>query len=337
KFKDEKFDWRSRDDQLDVIYDSCLDQVRSVINTPNFDQKHIIDFIHATSNNDFDKVSNELNGLFSGVLLQVLTEHYHKENAKASFCFDGDNIKFDCLFYRCRCVDELLIENFQGDFVGNKIGSSGGKVNILVGKNIKGYQSLAGAGRKGNAGLVFGEDLTGGICLNGCGFIGNVDIVVGYKIRGDGVMQAIGSGKDDVKGRTDLVIAHDIDCKSDLFVYSAEAGLINNIFVGKISDCYASVETREDYYKMGSLGYVRPKPKAVGTIYCEKKDASFLTYLSARQYFSRGGYREKEYYDFVKSRNINNSLDLLESKPSTSEDLLNKARKIKQLYENATN
>ncbi|MCX6710243.1 MAG: hypothetical protein NTV63_04830 [Candidatus Woesearchaeota archaeon] len=89
----------------------------------DFNEKDICDFIIAKS---YEKQEKEgVIGLFSGVLLDILTERNRKQKKKTIIKIDGKGAKFSYLFYGARNFDEIYLSNFNGRYICAKIGSEG--------------------------------------------------------------------------------------------------------------------------------------------------------------------------------------------------------------------
>ncbi|MFC1698251.1 hypothetical protein ACFL1H_08000, partial [Nanoarchaeota archaeon] len=132
-------DWEK---YLTIIKDELNNKIKPILNKIDYNNDDLKSFIYSKCN--LYKDEYPVLGYFTGILLETLTER-NKDN---HFYINGHGQRFDYLFYFTKYVDKLIIENFQGDFIGNYIGFKG-EVNLLIMNNIH------------------GDDIAQGMCNNG--------------------------------------------------------------------------------------------------------------------------------------------------------------------------
>ncbi|MBI4453635.1 hypothetical protein HY636_03240 [Candidatus Woesearchaeota archaeon] len=195
----------SESGMISSIY-SCLTKEMETI---EFSEKDLNEYILARANyDDRDSFVSWGSGLFSGFLISLMTERNQAQGKRTRFYINGRGNSFDHLFAFARTVDELVVENFCGDYICNCIGSNGGVANQVVGLNIRGNYALAGIGTNGGkVGLVLGVGIKGrGALLSIGSNRGDVKYVLGFNIEGDNALYNIGNDK----GNIGLVCGYDI-------------------------------------------------------------------------------------------------------------------------------
>ena len=245
QFKDETFRGENSEQTRDEVYYECLNYLRSdLIKFPKFDKRHVDDFIYAAANQDLNMIQSQLLGTFSSCLLHVLTERYQKENQKASFCFDGTNNEFKYLFWRCKLIDELLVENFKGDHICSHIDNA----NILINRSLKDPSNLALAGSKGNIDLIWAIDVSG----SGMGGIasgqGHAGVVIANHIFNNPANWGMCITNVGGNGRADLVIGKNMDGFAP-FGLSGANGSVGLMYLDDLKDTQPFMSTAHiDYY-----------------------------------------------------------------------------------------
>lgn len=214
----------SESGMISSIY-SCLTKEMEHI---EFTEKDLTEYILARANND-DK-DFPVSGLFSGFLLSLLTERNQAQGKKTKYYINGKGNCFDYLFTFARTVDELVVENFCGDYICSYIGSIRGVANKIVGLNIKGNYALANIGRvNGKVGLVLGRGIEGNSALSSIGEAeGDVKYIIGFDINGDSALSRVGNNN----GKIGLVCGYNINGDSALrsiCEYEGKCGMIIGI------------------------------------------------------------------------------------------------------------
>ena len=119
---------------------------------PEYNQQDLTSLIFAKANKEYDKKESAALGLYTGILLHILTKRNSKKGKKTQFYINGRGNKFDYLFYFAKEVDELTIESFTGDNICDSIASYEGKANKITLNNNKGNDTAWNAG--GNQGNI---------------------------------------------------------------------------------------------------------------------------------------------------------------------------------------
>ena len=153
-----------------------------------FDEKDLRSFIYANANKDLNGDDSRNLGVFSGLLLHLLTERNKEKNKRTVFCIDGQGNQFDRLLQYTPNADILVVQNFKGEGICDAVGTAG-KAKILIARNIEGDFTLNDAGMlSGEIGLIIAKDLAGEFILNDIsGHEGKTDLVIADNIKGDDV------------------------------------------------------------------------------------------------------------------------------------------------------
>jgi hypothetical protein len=116
--------------------------------------------------------------LFSATLLETLTEQHKAKHLPTRFYFNGQCKTFDSLFHAVRNIDELIVEQFQGNYLCSWIGVKG-RVNSLVMNNNKGWHAASHAGAwGGRIGSVIIMNQQGNCAAHSVGEEGWADLVM---------------------------------------------------------------------------------------------------------------------------------------------------------------
>lgn len=210
----------------DVLISSLYSCLAKELRNVEFTENDIKEYILARANNN-DEYS-VFSGLLSGILLSTLTERNNLQGKRTKCYIDGKGNCFDYLFAFARTVDELVVENFCGDYICSCIGSNGGVANKIVGLNIKGNHALGKIGRaNGKVGLVLGRFIEGRNALSSIGEEGgDVKYVIGFDIEGNSALAHIGNNK----GKIGLVCGYNITGRRALASICSEGGKCGVIF-----------------------------------------------------------------------------------------------------------
>jgi len=76
-------------------------------------------------------------GMYSGCLLQLLTERNKKAGRNTKFYVNGQGLKFNFLFTYAKHIDEVIVDNFKGDCLCEGIASQNGSANSVAVINCK--------------------------------------------------------------------------------------------------------------------------------------------------------------------------------------------------------
>ena len=179
----------------------------------------------------------KLRGLYTGCILDILTKKYREKNEPCRVYINGLNKTgekkfFPYLFYQAINVDELIVENINGDCICSHIGAHSGNAKLVIARNIKGTSTLSYAGaEKGKAGIVFGQNLSGTALLIGCGSKnGEVDALIGSEHSSFGSFEAVGM----MGGHVKLVVANNVFDLNAFSSFLMLNGVADHVF---IKDC----------------------------------------------------------------------------------------------------
>src|SRR3989338_1327908 len=112
-----------------------------------FTEKDLQQYISAKANSDYDtEIQQEVLGMYTGALLQLLTKRNKEQGKPAIFHFNGRGNRFDYLFYFAKFIDDIIIENFTGKYICSMIGSYDGNLNQIMCINIEGDSVCSGVG-----------------------------------------------------------------------------------------------------------------------------------------------------------------------------------------------
>lgn len=128
-----------------------------------------------------------LAGIYSGCLLQLLTERNNQKGKKTQLYVNGCGSRFDYLFAYAHKIDDVIIENFTGNNICDKLASHKGKANSVILKNITGLNICSEiAHDHGKIKQVMLLDSTGPAVLSGLGEDGGrINQVVAVRINGE--------------------------------------------------------------------------------------------------------------------------------------------------------
>jgi len=185
-----KYVWDSRRE-----YDMLVKELQERTAQLPYTARDLEDLVHAKINTDYNDSRQMALGLFSGALLDILTQRNRREGKETTVKVNGNDGKFNYLFAYARNADSIDVENFEGDYVCFRLGSFGGEVKKAAAKNIKGNWTLAGAGiNKGSVKTITAHDITGDFTLWSAGsYEGSVKTITAYDITGNWTLWGAGS------------------------------------------------------------------------------------------------------------------------------------------------
>jgi len=132
---------------------------REFLADTDFKENDLKEFISARSGSIHEGDESIILGFYSGCLLHLLTERNRKKGQKTIFYVNGQGKRFDYLFYHAREVDEVIVDNFVGDYICGEVGRSGSsgvygiksKSNLVMVVNCKGEYIAESVGRGDNS------------------------------------------------------------------------------------------------------------------------------------------------------------------------------------------
>ena len=129
----------------DNIYHPIYSELQSL---PDFTEHDLQSFLLAQSG-ELPENQTVVRGIYSGVLLHLLTERYEAQEKSTAFTFDLSGQRFDYLFYFAKRAGEVTVKNTVGNDTCSLMGAYNGKVEKLVIENNKGDGAACWAGSDG--------------------------------------------------------------------------------------------------------------------------------------------------------------------------------------------
>ncbi|MBI4454121.1 hypothetical protein HY636_05755 [Candidatus Woesearchaeota archaeon] len=140
----------------------------------DFTEEDLRQYVLAKANSDYSaEIQQKVLGMYTGALLQLLTERNKEQEKLTIFQFNGRGNRFDYLFYFAKFIDNIIIENFTGNGICGYIGSYNGNVNEIMCINIEGE----------------------GVCSNVGSYNGHVNSIILINGKGKFAASNIGSNK----------------------------------------------------------------------------------------------------------------------------------------------
>lgn len=195
-------------DKINEAYLSIYKELKERLKEVDYNEEDLKGLIYAKIDNEYDIKQSIALGLYTGSLLQLLTERNRQKGKRTIFYIDGKGSNFNYLFYFAKEVDNLTVENFSGEHICGEIGSYGGNAGVVLLKGIKGDWTGDGIGSDGgSAGVVLLKDIKGDHAGWGIGSDrGSIGVVLLKDIKGDGAGEKIGS----YKGKVGKLYCHNV-------------------------------------------------------------------------------------------------------------------------------
>ncbi len=116
---------------------------------PSYTEQDLQALIRAKANNGYNDKEAQVLGIYTGVLLHVLTERCEQEKKPTVFTFDLNENEFHYLFYFAKRAGEVTVRRVKGNRTCSLMGSYGGQVEKLVIEQNKGDGAAWSAGNEG--------------------------------------------------------------------------------------------------------------------------------------------------------------------------------------------
>ncbi len=136
--------WQEKHDNIYLPLHASLSSA-----LPSYTEQDLQDLLLAKVNNDYNDKETIVLGIYTGVLLHVLTERGEQEEKPTVFTFDLNENEFHYLFYFAKRAGEVTVRKVKGDYTCSFIGSYGGQVEKLVIAQNTGDYAANGAGSYG--------------------------------------------------------------------------------------------------------------------------------------------------------------------------------------------
>ncbi|MBT5022813.1 hypothetical protein HOK51_07980 [Candidatus Woesearchaeota archaeon] len=147
KFKTHHHVKDNGDDACSALYRSFYKYAKK-----RFDHEFIINqfdletFIYSNCNKELPEVESKLFGFFTSSLLDYLTEKNKEKGLNTRVYLNGQGNEFNDLFTHAQNVDELILDNFTGKKICRRIASRQGRANRIVLMNFKNMEDYVCAG-----------------------------------------------------------------------------------------------------------------------------------------------------------------------------------------------
>lgn len=243
-------------------HDFLSNKVESFLINTEFNEQDLREFISVKSEDILDEDKSRVRGFYTGCLLYLLTKRNRERGRKTIFHINGQGKMFDFLFSHAKMVDEVIVDNFRGNFICSEVGrykvknksnlvmvvnctgnhiaervgsGEGSYVNSVIVANNKGDHAAAATGsHHGNVGSVIVSNNEGSLAaynVADCG--GKVDYVMVTNNKGYAAADSIAC----VDGKCDLVmiannegefVARSIGHRTDRKLYGVNQVIISN-------------------------------------------------------------------------------------------------------------
>lgn len=226
--------WAYQGIRKEELYNKIFERTSQLLEDTDFNENDLTGFVLAKANKHHHQINKRvIAGLYSGCLLHLLTKRNRAKGENTKFYINGQGKRFDCLFSHARQIDELVLENLQGDNICEYVGTHDypmykehAKAGTVVLLDIEGDNALKFAGgRNGSIACAIGINIRGKNALKHiAGDEGNAGIVIGREIKGDHALNCISHNF----GRTKMIIGKDIEGDEALsYIHSQNyAGLV---------------------------------------------------------------------------------------------------------------
>ncbi len=137
---------------------------------PPYTEQDLQALLLAKENNGYNGNEAQVLGIYTGVLLHVLTERCEQEEKSTTFTFDLNENEFHYLFYFAKRAGEVTVRRVKGNYTCSAMGSYGGQVEKLVIEQNTGNNAAGWAGGdKGTIGTLLINHNTGNYAAGGAG------------------------------------------------------------------------------------------------------------------------------------------------------------------------
>lgn len=147
------------------VYQEFYPQLKEELSAFPFAEDDLRSLILATSNMECNLVESQMRGMYTGMLLQLLTERNKAQGKRTRFYVNGQGNRFDYLFLYAQFVDEVIVDNFVGNYIYHNIACEGW-ANRIVGMNLGGRSPLLWGGNHGVINQIIGINLEVDIGVN---------------------------------------------------------------------------------------------------------------------------------------------------------------------------
>ncbi len=114
---------------------------------PTYTEDHLNQIISSYANRKEPEEMAIVRGLYTGVLASKLTRKNQQKGKRTRICLNGRGNYFPYLLYFAHTLDEVIVEDFTGDYILRFAGSYGGSVKNIALAHITGDWAGAGIAR----------------------------------------------------------------------------------------------------------------------------------------------------------------------------------------------
>ncbi len=168
-------------------YDNIYIPMYQSLSLPDYTEQDLQSLLLAKANNNYPDKEAKVLGMYTGVLLHVLTERVEKEGKKAVFTFDLHGSQFNYLFYFAKRAGEVTVKNVKGNYACSFLASYDGTAEKVVLEGNEGKDAACWAGStNGNVGTLVIQGNKGDAAAYRAGNDnGNVGTLVIHGNKGD--------------------------------------------------------------------------------------------------------------------------------------------------------
>ncbi len=315
------------------LYPTIYDRVKNdLLRDVEYDEDDLSDYILARSghNNISDIVDYSL-ALYTGCLLDLLTERYEAAGKPTTFYFDGRGKEFNYLFMGAQKVDGLIVNNFTGYDLCTSIGTNGGYANNVMLVNCSGGRHGSTMGvDKGNLGVVtvINHHSDGDYALIGSAAVrsGNAGMLILSGCKGKSGLSGI--ARDD--GKIGLVLMTHCEFKRASPCMASDGGNIGLFILDEVKtgSVGKSNHGTSDFFKYKKIPHVK-------RIFLSNPPGEISTICDVEEELVFKPESPERWDEVVQEYNIAQLIKQLTSitKDSTKEEIMEVASQIRAIYE----
>lgn len=132
-------------------YADILESVKEL----EIDEEELTQIIHALGALAVEEEQKKVIGLYSGALLEVLTQRQRERGEPTKFYMNGEGMRFDYLFANAQNIGDVTIDNFTGEYIGCAMLATQGTAGKIAIINCKGERIAWDTGYRGTAEAIY--------------------------------------------------------------------------------------------------------------------------------------------------------------------------------------
>lgn len=130
-------------DKLDEPYEDIYQELKCrELKGIDFSKTDLQNLVLSFVNNNSDNYEAIILGLYTGNLLHMLTQRNKEQGKRTNIYINGYGNRFDYLFFYAKVGNNLIVENFKGNWICAFVGHREKRVNRVIGKDIIGSNSF---------------------------------------------------------------------------------------------------------------------------------------------------------------------------------------------------